>query len=239
MSSLLSTHPRHEVRISEIQGMINELPPYTVKGDGKFSNRFMNATSSMRNINKIYFKYDKAQGYYQEKQFDKAEILLSEAIIQNRSQPPFHNLMGMVKLQQKDNAGARQSFQNSLDLDPGFQPSVYGMGLVHLFDSQNTRAISFFEKSINMYPGHAASHFGLGRSYYQNKQYAQAVPYLANFSKAAQKHPEVHGLLGICLEKTGDTGSAVISYKNQLIVAPDTELGKLSRQRLDLLAPAK
>ena len=237
MSSLLSTHPRHEVRISEIQEMINELPPYTIKGDGKFSNRFMNATSSMRNINKIYFKYDKAQSFYQGKQFGKAEKLLSEAIAQNSSQPPFYNLMGMVRLQQKDNVKAKQSFQRALDLDPGFQPSVYGMGLVYLFDSQNTKAISFFEKSIKMYPGHAASHYGLGRSYYQNKQYSQAVPYLANFSKAARKNPEVHGLLGICLEKTGDTRSAVISYKNQLIVAPDTELGRHAKKRLSVLAP--
>jgi predicted Zn-dependent protease len=237
MSSLLSTHPRHEVRISEIQGMISELPPYTIKGDGKFSNRFMNATASMRNINKIYFKFDKAQGYYQESKYGRAEDELNEAIGQDSSQPAFHNLMGMIRLQQKDTGKAKQSFQKALDLDPGFQPSVYGMGLVHMFDEKYTSAISSFKSSIKIYPGHGASHFGLGKSYYKNKQYSQALPYLANFAKAAPKHPEVHDLLGICFEDKGDTRSAVISYKNQLTVAPDTELGGHAKKRLAVLAP--
>jgi len=237
MSSILSTHPRHEVRISEIQGMINELPPYTIKGDGKFSNRFMNATATMRNINKIYFKFDKAQSYYQESKYGRAEDELNKAIDQDSSQPPFHNLMGMVRLQQKDTGKAKQSFQRALDLDPEFQPSVYGMGLVHLFDEKYTRAISSFKNSIKIYPGHGGSHFGLGKSYYKNRQYSKALPYLVNFSKAAQKHPEVHGLLGICFDKTGDTRSAVISYKNQLTVAPNTEMGRHAKKRLAVLSP--
>lgn len=237
MSNILSTHPRHEVRLSEIQGMINELPPYTVKGDGKFSNRFMIATASMRNINDIYFKYDKALSYYQEKKYDRAEDKLNEAISQDSSQPAFHNLMGMVRLQQKDRGKAKQSFQKALNLDPGFQPSVYGMGLVHLFDGKYTRAISSFKSSLKIYPGHGASHFGLGKSYYKNSQYSQAIPYLINFAKAAQKHPEVHGLLGICIEKKGDNRSAVISYKNQLAVAPNTELGRHAKKRLAVLVP--
>ena len=61
MSSILSTHPRQEVRLSEIKGMINQLPPFSIKGDGKFSTTFLNATKKMRETNKVYFKYDKAQ----------------------------------------------------------------------------------------------------------------------------------------------------------------------------------
>jgi tetratricopeptide (TPR) repeat protein len=111
------------------------------------------------------------------------------------------------------------------------------MGLVHLFDEKYTRAISSFKSSIKIYPGHGASHLGLGKSYYKNRQYSQALPYLLNFAKAAQKHPEVHGILGICFEKTGDTRSAVISYKNQLIVAPNTEMGRHAKKRLAVLSP--
>ena len=237
MSSLLSTHPRHEVRISEIQGMINELPPYTIKEDGKFSNRFMKATASIRNINEIYFKYDKAQIYYQEGKFGRAEDELNKAISQDNLQPPFHNLMGMVRLQQKDTGKAKRLFQKALDLDPGFHPSLYGMGLVHLFDGNYTRAISSFKNSIKIYPGHGGSHFGLGKSYYKNGQYLQALPYLLNFARALPKHPEVHDMLGVCFERKSDTRSAVISYKNQLKVAPDTEPGRHARKRLDVLAP--
>ncbi len=237
MSSILSTHPRHEVRISEIQDMIDELPPYTLRGDGKFRNSFMNSTASIRNINKIYFTYDKAERYYQEGKFDLAEAELNKAISQNRSQPPFHNLMGMIRLQQKDKIRAKQSFQKSLDLDPEFQPSVYGMGLVQLFNDQYSSAISSFQNSLKLYPGHAPTYYALGTGYFNNRQYPEAIPYFANYAKAAQKHPEVHGLLGICLEHKGDTRSAVISYKNQLIVAPNTELGVHAKKRLAVLAP--
>ncbi len=237
MSSILSTHPRAEVRLSEIQSMINDLPPYTIKGDGKFAVRFQKATKSMRAINKVYYKYDKAELFYKEKKYKEAENKLNEAIKLNSSQPPFYHLMGFVKLQQKNITEAKNMFQKSLLIEKDYQPSIYGMGLVHLFDKKYNQAINEFKKSIELLPNHAPSYFGMGKSLYNLKQYSKAISYLANFSKAAQRHPEVHGLLGICFDNLNKLEPAVISYRNQLKVAPDTSLGRHAKQRLAVLVP--
>jgi len=239
ISNLLSTHPRAEVRLSEIQDMIDQLPPYSLKKDGRFSRTFQTETRKMNEINKIYHIYDKAELAYQEKNYDGAEKLLQEAIKLNSSQAPFHNLSGFIQLQQKNYDEADKAFAKALSVSQGYQPSIYGRGLVFLYKENYEKAVVEFKKSLAEFPGHAQTHFGLGKSYYRMNQYKEAIPYLANFAQAAPEHPEIHGMLGICLEKTNDSGSAVIAYRNQLQVAPDTELGQHARARLAALEPVQ
>lgn len=237
VSNLLSTHPRAEVRLSEIQDMINQLPPYSVKGDGRFGNKFQMETRKINEINKIYHIYDKAEQDYKEKKYSEAEKGLQEAIKLNSSQAPFHNLYGFIKLQQKNYEEADKTFAKALSINPRYQPSIYGKGLAYLYKENYQQAVLEFKKSLDEFPGHAQTHYGLGKSYYKMNQYADAIPYLANFAQASPENQEIHGMLGICLDKTNETRSAVIAYKNQLQVAPDTELGQHARKRLLVLEP--
>lgn len=237
ISNLLSTHPRAEVRLTEIQDMIDQLPPYSLKDDGKFGNKFQTETRKINEINKIYHIYDKAEQDYMEKKYSEAEKGLQEAIKLNSSQAPFHNLYGFINLQQKNYEEADKAFGKALSIDTGYQPSIYGKGLSYYYKGNYDKAVLEFKKSLVEFPGHAQTHYGLGKSYYQMNRYDEAIPYLANFAQAAPEHPEIHGLLGICLDKTNETKSAVIEYKNQLRVAPDTELGQHARKRLEVLEP--
>ncbi len=237
MSRLLSTHPRQEIRISEIQAMINELPPNIARGGGKFSTIFQTATERIRRTNQDYFIYDEALALYQKKNFTKAEVTIRKAIAQNNSQAAFHSLLGFVMLQQKQYNEAGASYKKSLSINPDYQPAIYGTGLFHFYNKDYNGAISDFNRSLKLHPSHAHSHFGLGKSYFELNQFTKAIPYLRNFSSAAPKDPEVHGLLGICYDNTRELRGAVIEYKNQLKVAPDTELGRHARQRLTILEP--
>jgi predicted Zn-dependent protease len=237
IARLLSTHPRKEVRLSEIRSMIDMLPPYSINGDGKFSQIFISKTEDIRRINRYYEQYDRAELYYNEGKFKEAEESITRALELSRSQAPFHNLLGFIKLQQKNYSEAEQSFHTALSLDPQYQPSVYGFGLLRLFEGKYDRAIKAFTDSLKLYPDHAGSHFGMGKSYFKSEQYSNAIPYLETFSKAAPKHPEVHGLLGICFDMTGQIVPAVREYSYQLQIAPDTELGRHARERLSVLQP--
>jgi len=237
ISSLLSTHPRKEVRISEIQDMIDQLPPYTVKGDGKFRDRFMSATKKCREINTVYYKYDLAEMHYQQKKYDEAEKDLKEAIGLNASQPPFYNLLGFIRLQQNNHTEAKTMFTKALSIEPDYQPSVYGMGMVHYLGKDYNQAIQEFQKSLDLFPNHAPSYFVMGNSYFQLGQYSKAIPYLSGFAQAAPRHPEVHGLLGTCYDKRAEIEPAVIEYRNQLKVDPNSELGSHARTRLAVLEP--
>ncbi|RJQ53719.1 MAG: hypothetical protein C4526_06265 [Nitrospiraceae bacterium] len=238
ISGMLSTHPRTEVRIGEIQAMINELPPYIIQGDGRSAERFQSETGRLRETNRIYFIYDEAEAYYHKEDFSAAEASIMKALNADGSQAPFHNLLGFIKLQQKKYPDAENAFRRALSIDNGYQPSYYGSGLVGYFQENYSQAVHELKKSLDLYPDHAQTHLGLGKSYFRMRQYAEAIPYLRHFANAAPRHPEVHGLLGICYEKTGDIRSAVIEYNNQLKVAPDNEMGQYAGKRLSALAPA-
>ncbi|MBI5098216.1 MAG: M48 family metalloprotease [Nitrospirae bacterium] len=239
ISEMLSTHPRADVRIGEIQAMINELPPYHVQGDGKFSSRFQSAIKKIRETNKIYFIYDEAENYYQKKNFSAAEESLRKAINLDASQSHFYNLLGFIKLQEKNYPEAERWYQKALSIDTDYQPSYYGLGLVHYYQDNYRQAVNEFKKSLNLYPDHLQTHFGLGKSYFQLKQFKEAMTYLRNFEEAVPKHPEIHGLLGICYENAGDMRAAIMEYRYQLQIAPDNEMGRYAKKRLAVLAPIR
>jgi predicted Zn-dependent protease len=237
VSSLLSTHPRKEVRLSEIQSMIAMLPPYRISGDGKFSKVFASRTENIKKVNGFYGDYDKAELNYKDGRFKEAEETIRKAMKASNAQAPFHNLLGFIKLQQKNYPEAEKSFTTALTLDPQYQPSMYGFGLLRLFEEKYGRAIKAFGDSLKFYPNHAASHFGMGKSYFKSEQYTSAISYLENFSKAAPKHPEVHGLLGVCFDMTKNIVPAVREYSYQVQIAPDTEMGNHAKSRLAVLQP--
>lgn len=235
IAGILSTHPRTAVRIAEINDMIQALPPHTLNGDGLFRGRFMAATKNIRAVNNVYHIYDVAEKAYEDDDLATAAGKLLEAIKLNDRQAPFHNLLGFVRLKQRDYEAAGQSFSSALTIDPQYQPAVYGAGLVHYFLHNYPDAVDRFRESLALYPDHAPSHLGLGKSYFRMKRYSKAAPHLAAFAEAAPSHPEVHGLLGICYEHSGKYRAAVLEYKNQLRVAPATSLGRLARERLAVL----
>lgn len=237
ITELFSTHPRTEMRLKEIQAMIKELPPYLIKGDGKFRERFQAAVKNIRKINEVYFIYDEAESYYRKKRLQMAEERLNKAIRLNDRQPPFYNLLGFIRLRQKNISDAERLFRKALSIDAGYQPSIYGLGLVSYFRGNYSHAISEFRRSLELYPDHIPTHFGMGKSYFNMRRYREAIPYLRKVSEAVPRDPEVHGMLGICYERIGYLRSAVREYRYQVRIAPDTELGRHAKRRLAVLEP--
>ena len=62
MSQILSTHPRHEERVGELQAYIKTLSPADVhiEGDGRHAERWLRQTESVRRLAPAYARYDKA-----------------------------------------------------------------------------------------------------------------------------------------------------------------------------------
>jgi predicted Zn-dependent protease len=239
LGALLFTHPRDEVRRSEIIEMIQSLPPYTLEGDGTHAEVFLAKTDRLRKINRDYVPYDRAQKLYSEKKFAEAEQALTEAIRNNPEEAPFYNLFGMIKLRQERYAEAERHFEMGLAFDPGFQPSVFGLGAAFFKQGRYSLAVSKFQSSLELYPGHLGSVFGLGASYFELDRYRQALPLLKDVASAVPGHPEIHGMLGISYEALGDPQSAYNEYVLQLRVAPNNEYGKYAQSRISVLSPAR
>ncbi|BCB96384.1 peptidase M48 [Dissulfurispira thermophila] len=233
---LLSTHPRTSVRIEEIQHMINEIKPIAITGDGTNREKFQTAVAELKDLNKIYVEYfDKAVREFGKNNIDDADILASKAIKANASQPAFHTLKGFIRLKRKDYHEAEKYFNTALNLDKDYEPALRGIGAIRYYKGEYSDAAGYLKRGISLFPQDVIAHYFLGMSYYKMKMYKTAIPHLDLFAEVQPRHPEIHGILGICYENISDIYSAYNEYIMQLKVNPTNEMGRLAASRVGVL----
>lgn len=139
MSAILSTHPRHEQRVAELEAALRALPPGELRreGDGRHAERWSRQTETVRRLAPAYARYDRAllafaraakaaeQGQRpvvaQRLAVAQQEI---DAAIQLADQAQFATLQGYLHAVQGRRAEARSAFQRALVLYPGYQPAL-------------------------------------------------------------------------------------------------------------------
>ncbi len=120
---LQSTHPRTQVRLDEIQTLINNTPRTPIAGDGTNRANFQSRTVNLRRTNRIYTEYyDKAVRAFQKNNLAEANNFLSKAITEDRHQPPFYSLAGYVYLRQ-NKPGRRRPLLSCRPVSPGELPA--------------------------------------------------------------------------------------------------------------------
>lgn len=145
MSQILSTHPRHEERVSEIQAYIKTLPAAEVRrdGDGRQAERWLRQTETVRRLGPAYARYDKSlQAFSQAAQASgqkqdavvRQKIFESQreidAAIQLADQAQFETLQGYLLAVQGRKADARGAFNRAVYLYPGYQPAIKALGRI-------------------------------------------------------------------------------------------------------------
>jgi predicted Zn-dependent protease len=100
---LLSTHPRTQVRIEEIEHLIATTPKGRLTGDGRNAASFQNMIAGLKNTDRVYTEYyDKAVRALKKNNLEEANNLLNKAISADRYQPPFYALAGFVYVKRKN-----------------------------------------------------------------------------------------------------------------------------------------
>jgi predicted Zn-dependent protease len=145
MSQILSTHPRHEQRVSEIQAYIKAIPASEIRieGDGKEAERWLAQTESVRRLAPAYARYDRAlQAFSQaakaaeQKQDSVMHQKLAEsqreieAAIQLADQAQFATLQGYIHALQGRKGEARSAFNRAVALYPGYQPAIRALAKI-------------------------------------------------------------------------------------------------------------
>jgi predicted Zn-dependent protease len=239
LGALFSTHPRHEVRVEEIQAFIRQIPPGEIRrdGDGRHAGRWRQQTASVRALAPAYARHDRAQLAYGQGDLAAAQRELAEAQ-RLAAQAPFATLEGAIHLRQSRPADARQAFTRALALYPGYQPALHGLGVVEFGEGRPQGAIPYLEESLRRRPGFAPSHYVLGLALARGGQSREAIPHLDAVARANPEHPTVHGLLAQLHEATGNPRAAAAAWQAQRRAAPDSELGRRAEERLRTLGAA-
>ncbi len=145
MSQILSTHPRHEVRVSELQAYIKTLPPAEVRteGDGLHADRWLRQTDPVRRLAPAYARYDRAlqafeQAFKADKQKQPAIVRQKvaetqreiQAAIQIADQAQFATLQGYLLAVTGRKGEARSAFNRAVALYPGYQPALRALAQI-------------------------------------------------------------------------------------------------------------
>jgi predicted Zn-dependent protease len=131
LDEILSTHPRHEARVAEIRDYIRALPAGERRpaGDGRFTERWLDQTASIRALAPAYARYDRARAAFAKDDLATAEREIAEAM-RLADQAQFSTLQGAILLKQGRSTEARQAFNRAVAAYPGYQPALKGLALV-------------------------------------------------------------------------------------------------------------
>ncbi|MGH7264876.1 MAG: M48 family metalloprotease [Candidatus Rokuibacteriota bacterium] len=145
MAQILSTHPRHEERVSEIAAYIRTLAPADVRiqDDGRMADRWLRQTGPVRRLAPAYARYDRARlafgqaaqaaerrdGRVVQQKLAEAEREIEQAI-QLADQAQFATLQGYILAAQGRRADARGAFNRAVGMYPGYQPAVRALARI-------------------------------------------------------------------------------------------------------------
>jgi len=235
LSELLSTHPRTEVRLEEVESIAREVKPRGLKADGINAERFNSQLASLRRIQQGYIHHDRALTLYRNRELAGAQRELDAAMNIDRNQPPFHNLQGLINLRAERIGEAESSFRRALAVNDNYQPAWQSLGVLYFGAKRFEEAIPPLRKSLEIFPQNPLSNYVLGLSFFRLERIRDSIPHLEVYRDAAPRDEEIHGILGICYEAVGDLARAYESYRLQVQVAPNTDIGRHARERMAVL----
>ena len=139
MSAILSTHPRHEQRVAELETYIQTVPPADrrLREDGRFADRWLKQTEPVRRLAPAYARYDRAKlAFIQAAQAAEKKqntVVMEklgeaqrevEAAIKLADQAQFATLQGYILAVQGKRGEARSAFTRAVGLYPDYRPAV-------------------------------------------------------------------------------------------------------------------
>ena len=96
---------------------------------------------------------------FEAKKFDDALKKLQEAETLDPKSAFVLNLIGAAYTKKQDYPAAKTYFEKSLDLSPGFFPSVFNLGELFFLQKQYAQALEYFANMLNRDPGNELLQF--------------------------------------------------------------------------------
>jgi len=215
----LSTHPRAEDRIAEINAVIKERDLDSEKyrqGDGVYADRWHRRLAHLAKVDKAFAPYDRGMKLISERRYEEALSAAGEAISMDADQAPFYRLKGDALRGLRRLGEAATSYGEALMRDKRYVPANVGLGLVFLGQEKFAEAEGQFVVATHGFPGGAAGWYGLGAARYKLRRYPEAIKPLELAVQALPREPMVHYMLGFCYDQAGRYREAYAAYRQAL-----------------------
>lgn len=116
------------------------------------------------------------------------------------------------------------------------QESIFiNLGLAHLGKGEYRQALTVLRAAVGRKPGDPRCRLHLGRVYFALDKTELAVEEYRKALKLNGSYANAYYFLALAQVKLKDAGAARSAFQEVLRIAPDSEIGQLSREYLDLL----
>jgi len=175
--------------------------------------------------------------YFRKNRYDLAEQKYLKAIELRPTYSEARNNLGVDYLELKRWKDAAAQFKLVLDdlfyRDP--DSATINLGLAYLGSGDYSQALSLLRGEVAKNPSDPRGRLQLGRVYFAMDRTEMAI---AEYKKALElnkSYASAHYHLALAQVKMKDTASARSAFREVIRIAPDSEMGQLSREYLDLL----
>jgi type IV pilus assembly protein PilF len=169
--------------------------------------------------------------------YDLAEAKYLRALELNPGYSEARNNLGVNYLEMKRWADAIAQFKMVQD-DIFYQDqegAAINMGLAHLGNGDYQQALLVLRAVVGRRPTDPRARLNLGRVYFALDKTELAVAEYRKALELNRSYANAYYYLGLAQLKLKDAGAAKKAFKEVLRIAPDSEIGQLSREYLDLL----
>ena len=122
-------------------------------------------------------------------QVDKAAKVAEALVKRDAKNPLYQTLIGMVKAEQNDVAGAETAFQAALAIQPGFAPATRDLAQLYLATGKTAQAQQVYKDVLAKKPNDEAALLGLANVAMVEKKWPEAAEFINQARTAAPDDP--------------------------------------------------
>jgi len=180
---------------------------------------------------------DLGLAYFRKGRYDLAEAKYLKAIGLKPQFSEARNNLGVNYLEMKrwDDAIAQFKLVQDDLFYPGQAAAAINLGLAFLGKGDYPQALSVLRAEVARNPGDARARVQLGRVYFAMERTELAVEEYLKALAANRSYANGYYYLALAQVKLKEVPAAKGSFKEVIRIAPDSEIGQLSREYLDLL----
>jgi Flp pilus assembly protein TadD len=175
--------------------------------------------------------------YFRKGRYDLAELKYLKALDLKPAYSEARNNLGVNYLEMKRWEDAITQFKAVQDdiFYQGQEGAVINLGLAYLGKGDYQQALSVLRAAVGRNPSDYRTRLHLGRVYFALDKTELAVEEYKKALELNDSYANAYYYLALAQVKLKDTGAARKAFKEVLRIAPDSEIGQLSREYLDLL----
>lgn len=143
-----------------------------------------------------------------------------EAINLKPNVATFHNMLGMIYLEQQCNRGAEHTFKVAVRLDKHLLSAQNGLSIVLKRQRKYDEALEVLRGLVRTDPNYTAGVFDFGVTLYESGDAAGAVPWLRRATQLAPARADMWDSLAAAYERLHRYGDAVAARKEAVRLQP-------------------